>query len=258
MISRLLPVSQILIRLVMGKLLHEKPKDLNRETVAQEGESGILVEGQNCMRIAHARRAAFLIDADSYFVSFTQAVERASKSIFIIGWDLDSRISLQRNNKGPSNTLIDFLNKTVARRRGLHAYVLIWDFAMIYAFEREPLPVYSVGWRTHGRVHFRLDGNHPLGASHHQKIVVIDDSIAFVGGLDLTKCRWDTPEHLPVDPRRHDPWCGYYSPFHDVQMAVDGGPRLHWEKSPESDGVEPPARKSLFLILSQAIPGPQP
>jgi phosphatidylserine/phosphatidylglycerophosphate/cardiolipin synthase-like enzyme len=31
------------------------------------------------------------------------------------------------------------------------------------------------------------------GASHHPKIVVIDDAIAFVGGLDLARGRWDTP-----------------------------------------------------------------
>jgi hypothetical protein len=31
---------------------------------------------------------------------------------------------------------------------------------------------------------------------------VIDDRLAFVGGLDLTSKRWDMPEHRPDDPRR--------------------------------------------------------
>jgi phosphatidylserine/phosphatidylglycerophosphate/cardiolipin synthase-like enzyme len=42
-------------------------------------------------------------------------------------------------------------------------------------------------------------------ASHHQKLVVIDDRVAFVGGIDLSRWRWDTPEHKPDDPRRRDP-----------------------------------------------------
>jgi len=35
----------------------------------------------------------------------------------------------------------------------------------------------------------------------HQKVVVIDDSLAFAGGIDLTMRRWDTSEHVPLDPR---------------------------------------------------------
>ncbi|NIS35617.1 MAG: hypothetical protein GWO04_39300, partial [Actinobacteria bacterium] len=108
------------------------------------------------------------------------------------------------------------------RRRHLHAYLLNWDFALIYALEREPLPRIELGRRTHERVHFELDSEHPLAGSHHQKIVVIDDAVAFVGGLDLTIRRWDTPDHRPDEPRRVDPRGESYGPFHDVQMAVDG------------------------------------
>lgn len=68
----------------------------------------------------------------------------------------------------------------------------------------------------------RFDGQHPVGASHHQKLVVIDDIVAFVGGLDLTKGRWDTPEHRPGDPPRSQPDGEPYNPFHDIQMMVEG------------------------------------
>lgn len=71
-------------------------------------------------------------------------------------------------------------------------------------------------------MHFSLDGMHPGGASHHQKIVVVDDAIAFVGGIDMAIKRWDTPEHRAHDPRRVDPRGQPYPPVHDVQMAVDG------------------------------------
>src|SRR6185437_9244660 len=105
--------------------------------------------------------------------------------------------------------------------RGLRGCILSWDFAMLYAFEREWLPVYKLDWRTHRRLHFRLDGRHPPGASHHQKVVVIDDAVAFVGGFDLAHRRWDMPAHRANEPRRVDPYGATYAPFHDVQLAVD-------------------------------------
>jgi phosphatidylserine/phosphatidylglycerophosphate/cardiolipin synthase-like enzyme/uncharacterized membrane protein YdjX (TVP38/TMEM64 family) len=92
---------------------------------------------------------------------------------------------------------------------------------MIYAANREIIPLYAHPWRTHRRIHFRLDSIHPLGASHHQKIVVIDDAVAFAGGLDIAEHRWDTPDHLPQDPRRVDSLGRLYPPYHDVQLMVD-------------------------------------
>jgi uncharacterized membrane protein YdjX (TVP38/TMEM64 family) len=50
---------------------------------------------------------------------------------------------------------------------------------------------------------------------------VIDDRIAFCGGLDLTAQRWDTPAHRPREPRRNAEQSAY-PPFHDVMMMVDG------------------------------------
>jgi uncharacterized membrane protein YdjX (TVP38/TMEM64 family)/phosphatidylserine/phosphatidylglycerophosphate/cardiolipin synthase-like enzyme len=77
-------------------------------------------------------------------------------------------------------------------------------------------------WLSHKRIHFCLDGEHPIGASQHQKVVVIDDAVAFSGGFDVSKWRWDTSEHLPENKLRIDPEGKPYQPFHDVQMVVDG------------------------------------
>ena len=60
------------------------------------------------------------------------------------------------------------------------------------------------------------------GASHHQKIIVVDDAVAFVSGYDLTRCRWDTSEHACKDPRRVDHRGVPYGPFHDVGIVVAG------------------------------------
>jgi phospholipase D1/2 len=182
-----------------------------------------------------------LVDADAYFSAVRAAVRSAKRSVFILGWDIDSRVRLVPGgaNDGFPEPLGDFLHQVVASRPDLHIYVLTWDFAMLYALEREWLPVYKFDWRTHRRLCFRMDGRHPIGASQHQKIVVVDDALAFVGGLDLTRSRWDTPEHACQSPLRHDPDGTPYSPFHDVQAMVDGDvaralgelARLRWKRA---------------------------
>ncbi len=180
--------------------------------------------GHNCWRVERAGRVAFLIDGEAYFRTFHAAVELAQRSILIVGWDIDSRTRLVRDavpDDAPV-TLFDCLAAAVRRRPRLHAYVLDWDYATLYALGREWLPIFKMNWRVPRRLHFHLDDHHPFGSSQHQKIVVIDDAVAFVGGLDLTKCRWDTPEHRPDDPRRVGPGGEPYPPFHDVQMMVDG------------------------------------
>jgi phosphatidylserine/phosphatidylglycerophosphate/cardiolipin synthase-like enzyme/uncharacterized membrane protein YdjX (TVP38/TMEM64 family) len=184
----------------------------------------ICVEGQNCGRIVTADRAAFLIDADQYFATVIDAFERARRSIVIAGWQVDSRLRLTWDDRGnglPAQ-LGDYLHALVNRRRGLQIYVLAWDFAMIYALERELIPLYTYPWRSHRRIKFRLDSNHPLGASHHQKIVVVDDALAFAGGMDLAEARWDTSEHRADEPRRVTSANQPYRAYHDVQLMVDG------------------------------------
>jgi phosphatidylserine/phosphatidylglycerophosphate/cardiolipin synthase-like enzyme len=154
----------------------------------------LLQPGRNCWRIEHAHRFSLLVDAEAYFRAVRSAIREARRSIFILSWDIDSRTCLVPGgaNDGYPEPLGEFLCAVVAARPELRVYVLNWDFAMLYALEREWLPVYKLGWQTHRRLAFSMDGRHPIGASHHQKVVVIDDAVAFVGGLDLTRCRWDT------------------------------------------------------------------
>ena len=193
-------------------------------TAPARSAAPILVPGRNCWRIERAARVGFLVDGQEYFGGVRNALLKARHSIYILGWDIDSRMRLvpQGANDGLPEPLGEFLNALVERRRGLHGYVLSWDFAMLYAMEREWLPIYKLDWRTHRRLSFRLDDRHPVGASHHQKVIVIDDALAFVSGFDLTRCRWDTSEHRPEDPGRVDHRGERYAPFHDVGIVVTG------------------------------------
>ena len=187
---------------------------------------GLLVPGRNCWRIERAQRLAFLIDAADYFAAVRSAIAQAKCSVFILGWDFDSRIRLvpQGANDGYPEELGEFLKEVVRRQRDLRMYVLSWDFAMVFVKDREWLPLYKLGWRTHPRprLSFRLDGKHPFTGSHHQKVVVVDDTVAFVGGLDLTHGRWDTPAHRRDEPYRLDAQGRQSRPNHDVQAIVDG------------------------------------
>lgn len=183
-----------------------------------------LQEGRTCAWLRPAQRLRVLIDAADYFDALRAAMTRARDTIFIVGWDIDSRLQLtpEGARDGLPAGLAEFLCALVEKQLHLRIYVLAWDFAMLYAFEREWLPVYKLGWRTHRRVRFQLDGRHPLGASHHQKLVVVDDRVAFAGGIDLTGSRWDTPDHHPHMPLRRNANAEPYQPMHDVQAMFDG------------------------------------
>lgn len=221
-------------------------------TIAQRASpaSPLLVPGRNCWRIERAARLAFLIDGEEYFGAIRHALANARQSILIVGWDIDSRMRLAPDGAqdGLPEPLGEFLNSVVAREPGLNGYVLSWDFAMLYAMEREWLPIYKLDWRTHRRLKFRLDDRHPIGASHHQKVIVVDDMIAFVSGYDLTRCRFDTSAHLPDDPRRVDHRGERYPPFHDVGMMVTG---------PCARALGGLARERWFRATGERLPPPE-
>ncbi|OGA57703.1 MAG: phospholipase [Betaproteobacteria bacterium RIFCSPLOWO2_12_FULL_65_14] len=188
------------------------------------GPESILRPGYNCYAIARAERVALLVDAEAYFRAFYEAALRARRSIIILGWDFNSQTRLHFDpvaDGAPPALLGDFLNYLVGRRRSLHVNVLNWDYPMVFGADREFPPLYGFGWKPAKRVHLRYDDTHPVGGSQHQKIVLIDDAVAFAGGIDLTVRRWDTPEHIPEEPRR-TAYGASYPPFHDAMIAVDG------------------------------------
>lgn len=224
---------------------------------------GLLRPGENCWRIERASRAAVLIDAAAYFGALRDVLRQARHSVFIVGWDLDSRTRLAGENCSADDgwplTLREFLIRMVAERPELTIYLLAWDFAILYALERDPFPSVKLGWQTPDQIRFRLDNALPVGASHHQKIIVIDDALAFSGGLDLSVRRWDTSSHHLDDPHRRDPSGKPYPPFHDVQMAVDGDAahalaRLAHERWHRATGEHVPVTPAEYRLWPDAAP----
>ncbi|HEV8389166.1 MAG TPA: VTT domain-containing protein [Dongiaceae bacterium] len=182
--------------------------------------------GRNAWRVAKADRAAVLIDAAAYYGTLRKALLRAERSVYIIGWDVDSRTPLVGPSGEPEDDLPrelgPFLTALVERRPELKINILLWDYSLFFTSERQALPAFVLRWRTPPQIDLCLDDAIPLGSSHHQKIVVLDESLAFSGGLDLTIRRWDTCDHDPACRHRVDPAGKPYNGFHDVQMMVDG------------------------------------
>jgi phospholipase D1/2 len=202
--------------------------------------------GKTCWRIERAGRAAVLIDAADYFSALNVALEGARHSVFIIGWDFNHRIRLRPGVSG-TPILSRYLNRLVRRTKGLRICVLKWNTPVLFEIRRRTIPFFWLNWITLPRLQFRLDSDHPTTGSQHQKIVVIDDSIAFCGGIDLADCRWDCAEHLIPDPRRMTPGGEPYTPIHDMMMMVEGAAaralgdlaRVRW-KSATRKTVRPP------------------
>jgi phosphatidylserine/phosphatidylglycerophosphate/cardiolipin synthase-like enzyme len=188
---------------------------------ARPARTAVLTPGRNCGCIARAGRAAVLVDASEYYRRLEQALLQATKSVLIIGWDFDGRIKLCPDMRD-CRSLGRFLHGLVERRPELHVRILVWSGAVVHA-PGDPVPLlFGADWQAHPRIAVKLDQHHPLYAAHHQKIVVIDDRLAFAGGIDLTVERWDTCGHSETDQHRLRPDGTPYRPVHDIQMVVDG------------------------------------
>ena len=173
---------------------------------------------------AHARRATVVIDGADYFDRIQQAMLNARQRILLIGWDFDTRIHLTRGRrwwqKGfrrqhPSR-LGSFIVWLTNHRPELEIRILKWSFGWI------SMALDLLRWWPHRRIDFKFDAAHPIGCSHHQKIVVIDDDFAVCGGIDMTSGRWDTRNHVENDERRKRPGGRLYKPWHDVTMMMEG------------------------------------
>ncbi len=179
--------------------------------------------GDEFWRVERADRLSVIIDADDYFRVARRAMMQARRRILLIGWDFDARIVLD-HDAAPDEGVGRFIYNLVERNPELEVFLLRWDLGALKSLGRGSTIFTVVKWMMHKRIHTKLDGHHPTGASHHQKIVIIDDCLAFCGGIDMTGDRWDTREHLDVQPFRRRPLGQKYKPWHDAITAIQGPP----------------------------------
>lgn len=182
-----------------------------------------LTPGRNCWRIEQATRATVLVDADAYFRAARSAMLKAERQIMLVGWDFDARIRFAEDgdDDGPEEVGA-FFSWLVERKPDVQILILRWDTGAIKTLGHGRTLVRLARWAANSQIHVKLDGHHPVGGSHHQKIVVIDDDVAFCGGIDMTVDRWDTRDHADEEPRRIEPNGKSYGPWHDATTALEG------------------------------------
>lgn len=207
----------------------------------------LLRENENCWRVETAHHASMLIDAENYYRALYEGICRAKHSIFIFGWNVDGRIALVRGEDVPEDecpvTLHELIVHKAKENPKLQIYINQWSYPILLTLDREFMP--AARWRIENcpNIHYRFDNVVPLQASHHQKIVIIDDEIAFSGGQDVGTLRWDNRRHHPEDPLRKDGVVEEdenkpYIPNHDVQIVVSG---------PAAQALAELARRRWFL-----------
>lgn len=193
--------------------------------VPLEGEPLLLRPGLTCWRVEAADRVAFLLDNSTYFSAAKSVMLKARRSIHLLGWAFDPLTQLQPDQTGggpPNDRIGEFLKQLARDRPGLDVRVLIWKSALPVAASQHFFPHRARRCFEGTPVKFALDATVPLGACHHQKVLVIDDRIAFCGGGDISVDRFDTMKHRDVDGRRIMPWGKPHGPRHEVMALMEG------------------------------------
>jgi len=217
-------------------------------TIRAHAASPLIVRpGTNCWCLERAHRFRCVQDAADYFVLVKQAVLAARHSVFVLGWDIAATIDLDpgRSTPGAPSQLGELLAFAARRRPHLRCYILIWDYGALYTLERDPLTRWRLGWGAPRQIRFGFDDRHPVAGCHHQKVVVVDDQLAFCGGIDLTGHRWDTTAHRVEEPARKTALGAAYGPYHDVQALVSG---------PIAARLGELARKRWLALGSERLP----
>jgi phospholipase D1/2 len=225
----------------------------------------ILKTGRNCWDISEAKKAGLLVDARDYYRAFYRAAKAAESYILLSGWQFDSNVDLLRGDDakaaGSSATFLPFLNDLCEQKTALRIYILAWDFSMLYSIDREWFQSWYFNWTTNERIKFRFDCCDSFDASHHQKFVVIDGTIAFVGGLDLCSGRWDERDHRVGHPLRINADQTAYTPFHDLQ-SYHVGPvatklaelfEARWKCISSGDELDLPPPKEVRVDLDPTL-----
>ncbi|KAI8636293.1 hypothetical protein BD408DRAFT_377142 [Parasitella parasitica] len=154
---------------------------------------------------------SWFVDGRDYFWDVSVALENAKESIYIHDWWLSPELFLRR----PAAANLEWRLDRLLRRKadqGIKVYIVMYkEVAMA-------LPLFSHQAKRHL---LSLSPNiyvqrHPSRAldifnknsiffwAHHEKICVVDNEIAFIGGLDQCFGRYDTPGHILVDDLKPD------------------------------------------------------
>uniref|UniRef100_A0A146LLZ0 Phospholipase n=2 Tax=Lygus hesperus TaxID=30085 RepID=A0A146LLZ0_LYGHE len=146
-------------------------------------------------------KAAWFVDGRSYMSAVATALEQATQEIFIADWWLSPEIYMKRPSLKGDYWRLDVILKRKAAL-GVKVFVLLYkEVEMALGINS----YYSKQQLVNGNSNIKVL-RHPDHAkagvflwAHHEKMVVIDQSVAFVGGIDLCYGRWDDYKHRLTD-----------------------------------------------------------
>lgn len=172
---------------------------------------------------------AFFPDSASYYTALHDVFSRARHRILIVGWAFDDCIRLMRSDdpdSSDSGTLGESLTRIAESRPHVQVQICVWHAPPVFSGDHH----ISATFRKAAARLPNLTVSFVSPASHfnsrHEKYVIVDDVLAFVGGIDLTHERWDTERHMATHEGRVNPQGEHYTPYHDMQVALSG-PVVH-------------------------------
>ena len=186
---------------------HEKKTDTKRILIA---------EGHRFQSFAPERdgnKIKWYVDGRDYFHAVSVALERAKETIYIEDWWLSPELFLRRPPHFNQHWRLDKTLKRAAER-GVKIYVVVYKevkqaLTCNSAHTKHALealcPEGSPGHRNivvmrhPDHNFFENAGDMTFYWAHHEKFIVIDYDLAFIGGLDLCFGRWDTKQHPLAD-----------------------------------------------------------
>ena len=195
-------------RAVMWK--HRRRLERHHALHALQPGAGWAVQGEPAPR--QGCRLEVLIDGAEAFEAMAEAIHGAKRSIWVTGWHIAPHFELVRGEHGES---IGALLASAAER--LDVRVLVWAGAPVPLFHptRKEVDAAVQELTRSTRIHCQTDPReHPFHC-HHEKTMIIDGELAFVGGIDMTDLagdRYDTSGH---PARRRMGW-------HDVGTRLRG------------------------------------
>lgn len=186
-------------------------------------------------------QAQWFVDGRAAFEAISLAIEEAKSEIFICGWWLCPELYMRRPFQDNPSSRLDALLEMKAKQ-GVQIYILLYKEV---ALALKINSVYSKRklLTIHENVRvLRYPDHFSSGVylwSHHEKIVIVDHHICFLGGLDLCFGRYDTSEHKIGDcPPAVWPGKDYYNPRESepnswedtMKDELDRGkyPRMPW------------------------------
>ncbi|KAI8985892.1 hypothetical protein BDB01DRAFT_720977 [Pilobolus umbonatus] len=145
----------------------------------------------------------WFVDGENHFKAVAKAILDADSEIFIADWWLSPELYLQRPAEMNEEYRLDRLLKRKAEQ-GVKIYIIIYK-EMTVALTINSAHTKSTLQNLHKNIivvrhpDHRSANNNVLFWSHHEKIVVVDNRVAFIGGLDLCWGRFDTQAHTLSD-----------------------------------------------------------